>query len=225
MLGSSGVCRQPAMNLPEPKSWSSDLEWQTASDDQRTSLIDQLNPINSKRYVGKTTDIRSAHLPFYPDNISILHLTDPNWGNTFQTYYLEDNGSLHWLNGTSPPIHEVNAKAPIALDEANVLAYLRFFFYFVQGSDGPFLIFESPEQPEIPLINAVDDKLELAFHAHPASYNGRDEDGKFWVAAIVWYGNALFEVRCQVHTGGMIEMMEDNLIVNGLETHMTAPLS
>jgi hypothetical protein len=51
--------------------------------------------------------------------VALIRVRDPSWANQkLNIYYLTDQGNLFRLNGTSPPIHEVNAKAPIKITDA-----------------------------------------------------------------------------------------------------------
>lgn len=115
-------------------------------------VFEQINPIDGKYKVSKaeTTEVHWRMLPFY-DSVALIRVRDPNCRNRrLNIYYLTDQGNLFRLNGTSPPIHEVNAKAPIKVNEKNVLDYLRFFCFFVRGEEGPFYIAESMDDPNMP---------------------------------------------------------------------------
>ena len=50
-------------------------------------------------------------MPFY-ERVVLIRVKDPGWTpKSLNIYYLTVDGNLYRLNGTSPPIHEVNARA------------------------------------------------------------------------------------------------------------------
>jgi hypothetical protein len=151
---------------------------------------------------------------------------DPNWmPKKLNVYYLTTQGNLYRLNGTSPPIHEVNALAPVKITDDNVLEYLRFFCFFVRGEEGPFLIAESMDNPDMPA--GMDDKTRTVVSGtiRPASYEGRNEAGFFLCDAVVFYSNALFIANFAVQPGGMIEMLDDEPIAADLPVKVDAPIT
>lgn len=203
-----------------------DDRWNPVQGDELAGFLEQIDPIGDKYKVNAaTTQVHWCTLPFY-QNVALIRVKDPAWTpkNLF-IYYLTDQGNLFWLNGTSPPIHEVNAKAPIKLNEDNVLDYLRFFCFFVRGEEGPFLIAESPQDPYVP--KNVDDKTRLAIEStvRPASFEGRNEQGYYLCDAVVFYSNALFIANFAVQPGGMIEMLDDEPIAPDLPYKIDAPVS
>lgn len=203
-----------------------DDRWNPVSGDELAGFLEQINPIGDKYRVNpETTSVHWCPLPFY-EQVALIRVKDPAWTpkNLF-IYYLTDQGNLYWLNGTSPPIHEVNAKAPIRITDDNVLDYLRFFCFFVRGEEGPFLISESIEDPYVP--KDVDDKTRLVIEntVRPASYEGKNEQGHFLCDAVVYYSNALFIANFAVQPGGMIEMLDDEPIAADLPVKVDAPVS
>lgn len=221
-----------------------DNQWIPVEGDELAGFLDQVNPIGGKYKVSPpTTKVEYRMLPFY-DSVAMIRVKDPAWtpANLY-IYYLTDQGALYWLNGTSPPIHEVNAKAPIKITEENVLEYLRFFCFFVRGEEGPFLIAESADDPYIP--KNVDERTKSVIEGtiRPASYEGIGDtsDPKllkalqqsnldpsrevFMCDAVVYYSNALFIANFAVHAGGMIIMLDDEPIAADLSVKVDAPVS
>ncbi len=203
-----------------------DDRWNPVAGDELAGFLEQINPIGDKYRVNpETTSVHWCPLPFY-EQVALIRVKDPAWTpkNLF-IYYLTDQGNLYWLNGTSPPIHEVNAKAPIRITDDNVLEYLRFFCFFVRGEEGPFLISESMDDPYVP--KDVDDKTKMVIEntVRPASYEGKNEQGHFLCDAVVYYSNALFIANFAVQPGGMIEMLDDEPIAADLPVKVDAPVS
>ncbi len=203
-----------------------DNQWIPVEGDELAGFLDQVNPIGGKFKVSPTsTKVDYRMLPFY-DQVAMIRVKDPAWtpANLY-IYYLTDQGNLYWLNGTSPPIHEVNAKAPVKITEENVLEYLRFFCFFVRGEDGPFLIAEDMNDPYIPKNIDEGTKSVIEGTIRPATYEGKDEKNFFRCDAVVYYSNALFIANFAVQPGGMIEMLNDEPIAANLAARVDAPVS
>lgn len=203
-----------------------DDKWNAVEGEELQGFLDQINPIDNKFEVGvKTTQVHWRMLPFY-ESVALIRVKEPAWPNEdLFIYYLTDAGNLFRLNGTSPPIHEVNAKAPIKVTEENVLDYLRFFCFFVRGEEGPFYVAESIDDPNMP--NDMDDATRQAVEdtVREAEYHGKNDQGHFLCDAVVFYSNALFIANFAVQPSGMIEMLDDEPQRADLNTRIKSKLS
>lgn len=203
-----------------------DDNWNSVEGEQLAGFISQVNPVDGKYKCSEaTTGIAWRPLPFY-DNVVLIRMQDTNWApSNLRLYYLAKEGELFRLNGTSPPIHEVNAAAPVKITEENILEYLRFFCFFVRGEEGPFLITEDMTNPYIP--QDIDDKTRTVIEgtAREASYEGMNEQGHHLCDAVVFYSNALFIANFSVQPSGMIEMLDDQPIASELPSRVDAPIA
>ena len=203
-----------------------DNNWNAVQGEELAGFLEQINPIDGKyRVSAESTQVHWRTLPFY-DTVALIRVHDPNWVNKrLNIYYLTDQGNLFRLNGTSPPIHEVNAKAPIKINEANVLEYLRFFCFFVRGEEGPFYIAESMEDPNMP--REMDDTTRSVIEGtiRGATFEGTNEQNHFLADAVVFYSNALFIANFGIQPTGMIEMMDDEPIAADLPVRVDCPVA
>ncbi|HBH26977.1 MAG TPA: hypothetical protein DDX54_06205 [Rhodospirillaceae bacterium] len=173
----------------------------------------------------ETTEVAWRPLPFY-EQVVLIRMRDPAWGNPDLTlYHLADEGTPYPLNGTSPPIHEINAKAPIDITEDNVLDYLRFFCYFVRGEEGPFYLAETMDDPVMPKDMEEATRAVIEGAVRPASYEGMNDKGDFLCDAVVFYSDGLFLANFAVQPGGMIEMLSDQRLVEDLPTRVNSPIA
>lgn len=203
-----------------------DDKWNAVTGDELAGFLDQINPIDGKyRTSPASTQVAWRMLPFY-ETVALIRVKDPNWVNKKMTiYYLTDKGNLFRLNGTSPPIHEVNSKAPVKLNTDNVLDYLRFFCFFVRGDDGPFYIAEDITDPNLPTDMDGTTRSVVEGTIRPASYEGVNEQGYFLCDAVVYYANALFIANFSVQPTGMIEMLSDEPIAGDLSSKVDQPIA
>jgi hypothetical protein len=202
-----------------------DNNWNAVQGDELAGFLEQINPIDGKyRVSAESTQVHWRMLPFY-DTVALIRVKDPNWVNKkLNIYYLTDQGNLFRLNGTSPPIHEINAKAPIKVTEANVLEYLRFFCFFVRGEEGPFYIAETMDDPNMPVDMDDTTRAVIEGTVHPASFEGMNEQGHYQCEAVVFYSNALFKADFAIQPSGMIEMLDDTPIAGELPVKVEVPV-
>lgn len=203
-----------------------DNNWNSVEGEELAGFLGKINPIDGKyRTSPSSTQVAWRTLPFY-ESVALIRVQDPNWVNKKMViYYLTDQGNLFRLNGTSPPIHEVNNKAPIKLNEDNVLDYLRFFCFFVRGDEGPFYIAEDINDQNLPQDMDATTRSVVEGTIRPASFEGMNEQGRFLCDAVVFYSNALFIANFAVQTGGMIEMLSDEPIAGDLTSKVEKPIA
>lgn len=203
-----------------------DENWNPVTGDELNGFLEQVNPVDGKYKVSpETTTVAWRQLPFY-DRVVLVRVKDPGWApKSLNIYYLTIDGNLYRLNGTSPPIHEVNAMAPIKITDDNVLDYLRFFCYFVRGEEGPFLIAEDINNPDMP--KDMDDQTRAVVEGtiRPATYEGKNEQGFFLCDGVVFYSNALFIANFAIQPSGMIEMLDDEPIAADLPAKVDSPIA
>lgn len=203
-----------------------DNNWNAVEGEELAGFLDQINPIDGKyRTSPNSTQVAWRTLPFY-DSVALIRVQDPNWVNKKMTiYYLTDQGNLFRLNGTSPPIHEVNSKAPVKINDDNVLDYLRFFCFFVRGDEGPFYVAEDMSDANLPQDMDATTQSVIEGTIRPASFEGMNEQGHFLCDAVVFYSNALFIANFSVQPGGMIEMLNDEPIAGDLTSKLDKPIA
>lgn len=187
---------------------------------EMATLADRLDPVDGKGAFSPETAGEVFVLDFYP-GLDLIRLTDPAWVPEGVCVYLiqrKENG-IYRLNGTSPPIHEVNAKAPLKLTEVLAADYLRFFCFFVHGEEGPFHICADTADPLLP-----SEATGVACYVEPPRVYGADSDGKFRLSALVFYSNAVFNADFLVAPTGMIEMLDDRPVKADLPAKIASPL-
>ncbi len=203
-----------------------DDQWNPVTGEELQGFLEQINPIDGKyRVASETTQVAWRSLPFY-EQVVLVRVRDAAWTpKKLTVYYLTAEGNLYRLMGTSPPIHEVNGIAPVKVTEENVLDYLRFFCYFVRGEEGPFLIAENLNDPDIPKNMDAQTRAVMEGTVRPASYEGRNEQGHFLCEGVVFYSNALFIAHFAIQPSGMIEMLDDDPIAADLPVRVDSPIS
>lgn len=112
-------------------------------------------------------------------------------------------GPLVFLDGQSPPIHELNLRLGLNLDSEHAAReYLKFFCARVWGDLGAFRLLEDPSA-----LPALAPKNEVAFE--PIQFTGGDARSGWRFSALVHYGDAVFKADFLVKANGMPEMESD----------------
>ena len=206
---------EPLLALENPPASQLDTE-------ARTRFFDSLEDIAGlPTFSEQATRASVFELPFYPDK-ELIVLRNDSWRPLgAQLCFVQGEGDLWHLNGTSPPIHEINANTELVLTESNVLNYLAFFCFFVRGEEGPFFIIDRPENMFLPK-GAFNDELKEVYRA-PQLW-GQDPDGDWRASALIYYSNAVFIADFSIHLSGMVEMEDDQPVLADLEDEISAPL-
>jgi hypothetical protein len=143
------------------------------------------------------TLVQTAALPFY-EEYKLYALTDMSLPPPNVRYLLHKPGDLNIMNWTNEPIYSVNEKAPIKLERKSLIPYAKFFFHFVRGQLGRFIIVEKPEDV-VWLDNANDkEKADVAAQLMDVKYKGIGRDNLFTLTATVVFKNALFRTDIKI---------------------------
>ena len=145
---------------------------------------------------GKTT-VQSADLEFY-DTYKLYAVSDTTLPAPNTRYMLYKPGDLSVMNWTNEPIYSVNERAPIKIDRKTCLPYARFFFHFVRGQLGRFIIVEKPD--EVTWLTHANDKekSEVSQRLMPVTYKGIGRDNLIILTATVVFKNALFKTDIKI---------------------------
>ncbi len=143
------------------------------------------------------TLVQVADLPFY-EEYKFYALTDMTLPPPNVRYVLYKPGDLNIMNWTNEPIYMVNEKAPIKLDRKSLVTYAKFFFHYVRGQLGRFIIVEKPE--DVRWLESANDKekADVTAKLMNVTYKGIGRDNLFTLTATVVFKNALFKTDIKV---------------------------
>lgn len=206
--------------------FNDDNGWNAVSGEELAGFLAQVGTIDERHRTNPdSTEVSWRGLPFY-EQVVLIRLRDRTWlPENLGIYYLANQGQLTRLDGTSPPIHQTNADAPVRITDENVLDYLRFFCFFVRGEDGPFLVAESMDTFGMPKEMEPATRKVIEGTLRGASYEGKNAEGYWLCDAIVFYSNALFFSNFAVQPTGMIEMTDDDPLAQDLPVKVSAPIT
>lgn len=186
---------------------------------QLKPLADELRPVlEAKGMDVNALDVRVAALPWY-DEYKFYVLQDHE-----QTrYMLYKAGDAELMNWTNEIIYRTNDKAPIKLDRKNVISYAKFFFHYVRGQLGRFIIVEKPDEVAW-LDNASDEEMQkVNDRLMPVTYKGIGRDNRYLLTATVVFKNALFRTNIRVAPDGLMELTDEELLLEDLNVPIDPP--
>jgi len=173
------------------------LDWQEVDEVTTARLIEAVNAEAPYQLPKGKTKIKVAALPFYDDYkfYSMVDTTLPAPNERYMLYKPDDVNLMNWTN---EPIYRVNDKAPIKLDRKTVVPYAKFFFHFVRGQLGRFIIVEKPE--EVSWLPAATDEERAKVNERllPVTYKGIGRDNLFTLTGTVVFKNALFRTDIKI---------------------------
>jgi hypothetical protein len=196
-----------------------ELKLQLLSPDQSKLLLEEARPqLEAKNMNLGAIEVRGCALPWY-DEYRFYSLQDEE-----QTrHLLYKPGDPELMNWTNEIIYRVNDKAPIKLDRKNVILYAKFFFHYVRGQLGRFIIVEKPDEVAW-LDNATPDEMQkVADRLMAVTYKGIGRDNRYLLTASVVFKNALFKTNIRVAPDGLMELTDEELLLEDLNVPIDPP--
>jgi hypothetical protein len=175
-----------------------DLKFQTLDTAAAQKFVaeigDDIAPV--KLPVNRTA-VQVADLSFY-DDFKLYALSDTTLPPPNPRYILMRPDDVQVMNWTNEPIYSVNERAPIKLDRKTIVSYAKFFFHYVRGQLGRFIIVEKPDEVVwLPNANAGE-KQEVNSRLTTVAYKGVGRDNLYTLTATVVFKNALFKTDIKV---------------------------
>jgi hypothetical protein len=175
-----------------------DLTFETLNDAAAQNFFDDVAAdIAPIKFTEGKTAVQSAALPFY-DEFKLYAVSDSSLPQPNTRYMLYKPGDVSLMNWTNEPIYSVNERAPIKIDRKTCLSYARFFFHFVRGQLGRFIIVEKPEEVIWLAIATDAEKAEVNKRLMPITYKGIGRDNIITLTATVVFKNALFKTDIKI---------------------------
>lgn len=191
-------------------------EWQKLDSEKVAKILAEINPhIEPVPFQLNATAVRAQRLSFYK-GYEFFELTDLSTVPGVRKYALYKPGDVNVMNWTNQVIYEANEKAPIVLNERTVTDYVRFFFSYVRGRHGRFVIIEDVDDirwqadPPLQARKVMQDLLT------PVTLVSQDEEGNFNLEAFMLFKDSLFKTKIHVRSDGLISLSDEELKVEGM---------
>ena len=184
-------------------------------------ILDAVNDhIDGGAFDPVDTTIMAIDVPFYP-GYRFLEISDTSLTparkrfviiKSKQANIISDVVVLDWTN---EPIYILNQKAPIQLNADNIAEYVRFFFTYVRGKHGRFIVTENVDD-----INWKEDpppqaRKAIAKMLVPVELK-EEKDGNLHLEATMMFRDSLFKADVEVQPNGLVSLSNEKLLVEDM---------
>jgi hypothetical protein len=180
------------------------------------TILDQVNPLlEGVQFDPVETTIMALDLPFY-EGYRFLDIADHTSMPPLQRFVVYAPGKITVLNFSNEPIYTLNRDLPIKLNEEIIEEYVRFFFAYVRGKHGRFLIVENVDD-----INWKEDPPPTARKAIgkmlvPLKLNKAAKDGSYKMTACMMFKNSLFKSDINIKPNGLVALENEELLIEDM---------
>lgn len=190
--------------------------FQRIEGEEAQAILDRINPeLDAEAYQGDSIAILAQNLPFY-SGYQFLEISD-HAAHPVRTHYLiykaDDVVLMNWTN---EPIYALNQKVPISLTDDNLALYIQFFFTYVRGRHGRFLIVEAVddvawrEDPPPPVRKSVGSMIT------PITKVNIESDGTYIMKANMMFKDSLFRASVHVKSDGTVSLSDEELVIEDM---------
>ena len=191
-------------------------DWQKLDAEKAARILSEINPhLEPVPFSQESTTVRRQALSFYK-GYDICELTDLSAIPAIKKFAIYKPGDVRVINWTNQAIYETNDKAPITLTERTVLDYVRFFFSFVRGRHGRFMIIETIDDIKWQVEPPLQGRKVMQEMLEPLQVVGQDPDGTFTLEAFMVFKDSLFKTKIHVKADGLVSMSDEELKIEGM---------
>lgn len=180
------------------------------------TILDKVNPLfESIEFDPVDTTIMAVELPFY-DGYQLLHIADNTVMPATQRCVIYSHDKQAVLNFTNEPIYKFNQELPIELTEETVIEYVRFFFTYVRGKHGRFIMTENvddiawKEDPSPQARKSISDMIK------PITLQSIDDSGVYHLKGCMMFKDSLFKSDIEVQTNGFVVLKNEELMIEDM---------
>lgn len=181
------------------------------------TILDQVNPVLlDTEFDPIETTILAVKMPFYKGYqlLDIADNTEMPPRRRFVVY--KDSNNMEVLNFTNEPIYRLNADVPIKLTQKNIYDYVRFFFTYVRGKHGRFILTENVDDIQWKEDPPPSARKAIGKMVIPVDLIGMGQDGTFHLQATMMFRDSLFKSDIDVHPNGQVSLKNEELLVDDI---------
>ncbi len=184
--------------------------------DEVATILDQVAPLlDGVQFDPIETTIMAVAVPFYK-NFRFLDIADHTHMPSSHRYVMYSPQKSRAIDFTNEPIYALNEDVPIQLNYDSVRDYVRFFFTYVRGKHGRFLVIENIDD-----INWKEDpppasRRTIGKMIMPVTLKTIEPDGIFRLEATMLFKDCLFKGDISVTPAGLVTLENEQLLVEDL---------
>lgn len=180
------------------------------------TVLDRLNPqFDGVEFDPVDTKIMAVDMPFY-DGYRFLDISNQSVSPALQRFVVCSDDNACVLDFSNEPIYKLNKDVPIDLNDVMLFDYLRFFFTYVKGRHGRFLITETvddinwKEEPPPAARKAIGKMLKKL------EIKNIDDHGVYKVEATIVFKDSLFKSDIYVSPDGGVTLKDEELLIEDM---------
>lgn len=185
------------------------MHWQRLDRDNSEMVINSVkSAANEGMFSLDTSEVQLARLPFYK-NYSIYKVTNFASLPSFTFSFLSDGKFFNYLDGTEEPIHTVNDKGALNLNEHNITEYISFYFAQVGNKDGDdVIVITNPH--DMPLLDSLDAAAyDSVFNNYKAPQISHNSDlGSYTVETDLYIESHSVRSKIEITAKGRVTITE-----------------
>lgn len=183
---------------------------------QAVKMTDLINPRLDTQFDPETATLMIHNLSFYEGHY-IVELTDhTQHPPVTRVVVCNDGGDVHVLDWTNKPIFALNKSVPINLKDDRLLDYVRFFFHYVRGKHGRFLIIDNVDDIDWREEPAPAGRKALGKMIEPLQIKKKEADGTIVMQASIIFKDSLFAGEVHIKPDGHIVLQNEELLVEDI---------
>ncbi len=190
--------------------------WEKLNENMIESFLDEVNPsLEPMPFLPETTAVKYTDLSFY-DGYNLYQLKDYDAVPSIEKFVLYKKGSVVPVTWTNESVYQLNKQAPLILTEETIIEYVKFFFHYVRGRHGRFVIVEHIDDinwKETPITNA---RKALNEMIKPIEIQKISDDGNFKLTANMIFKDSLFKSNILVDKNGRVSLSEEEILVESM---------
>ncbi len=183
--------------------------------DETATILDLVNPhLDGVDFDPVEATIMAHDMPFY-EGYRFLDIADHSTVPVVQRYVIYKPDDIIVINWSNEPLYALNKTAPVIITDETVIDYATFFFTYVRGRHGRFIVTENiddinwKEDPPPSARKAISDMIDPIFIKD-------NKDGVYELEARVMFKDSLFKSDIKVKKDGNVELFNEELLVEDM---------
>lgn len=183
---------------------------------QASRMTALINPFLDIQFDPDNTGVMIHNLSFYEGYFIAELSRHDQYPPVTRVAVCNDKGEVHVLNWSNEAIHRLNKTVPITLTDESMADYVRFFFTYVRGSHGRFLIVDNVDDIDWREEPAPAGRKALGKMIEPLRIKKREDDGTVVFLCSIVFRDSLFQAEAHLKPDGLISMTNEELLVEDI---------
>lgn len=168
-------------------------------------------------FAGTSPRVLVRALPFYSGH-ELIEVVNQGVHPPIMRAFVRKTGTqdITVLNWTNEPVYHLNTHVPIMLNDETVCPYVKFFFTYIKGQHGRFLIVDNPDEIDWKDEPPPAGRKALAKMIAPLAITQKNADGTYILQASMIFKDSLFAAKVTAPPDGHIVLSDEELVVEDI---------